>query len=122
MANPSIQAVTATFGQLLVSTRLATTFAATVYTVPASNTVSLAQGSICNTSDSPVNVSMALLKVGDTDDGTHTVISLYQLNARETLLLEGFIKGHKLGAGEAISMTVSTAVVITVVISGAVSS
>jgi hypothetical protein len=95
-----------------------------VYTVPSSKTVKIAAngGTVCNTSGSPVSFSMALLKSGDTDDGTHTVVAAYLLNAGETLSLRDYIGGAMLAEAEAISMTAGTASVIDVVISGAVSS
>lgn len=121
MANPAIQAVTATFGQILVSTQLATTSATSVYTVASSKTVKIAQGSLCNVSAAPVTVSVALLKSGDTDNGTHNIISGFILPAGETLEL-AVLRGHMLGELEAISVTAGTAAAIDVVISGAVSS
>jgi hypothetical protein len=122
MANPAIQNVTATFGQILYSGQLSTTSATTVYTVPASTTAKVSQGTLCNTSASAVLVTLSLLKSGDTADGTHTVISAYSLAAGDTLALKDYIGGAMLATGEAISVTASTANVIDVVITGAVSS
>lgn len=122
MANPSIQAVTATFGQILYSGQLATTSATSVYTVPSGKTAKVAQGTVCNTSGSTVNVTVSLLKSGDTADSTHAVISGYPLAAGDTIALKDYIGGAMLAELEAISVTASTANVIDVVITGAVSS
>lgn len=122
MANPAIQDVLHTYGQILYSGQLGTTSATSVYTVPSGKTVKVSQGSICNTSGAPVTVSLALLKSGDTADGTHQVISAYLLAAGETLALKDYIGGAMLAEAEAISVTAGTASVIDVVITGAVSS
>ena len=122
MANPDYLLLTHMYGQLLYSGQLSTTSATSVYTVPASTTAKITQGTLCNTSGAIVNVTVALLKSGDTADGTHTVISAYPLAAGETLALKDYLAGHMLATGEAISVTASTANVIDVVISGAVSS
>lgn len=122
MANPTIQAVTSTLGQILYSGQITATTATTLYTVGASSTVKLASGTICNTSGTAVAVTVSILKSGDTADGTHAVISGYSLAANDTLSLREYIAGAMLGAGEAVSITVGTANVIDVVLTGAVSS
>jgi hypothetical protein len=122
MANPDYLNLAHMYGQLLYSGQLSTTSATSVYTVPASTTVKIAQGTICNTSAAIVNITVALLKAGDTADGTHAVLSAYPLGAGETLKLKDYLGGHMLATGEAISVTVGTANAIDVVISGAVSS
>jgi hypothetical protein len=109
-------------GQILFSGQLSTTSATAVYTVPASTTAKVAQGTVCNTSGSAVTVSVSLLKSGDTADGTHAVISGYSLAAGDTLALKDYLGGAMLATGEAISVTAGTANVIDVVITGAVSS
>lgn len=122
MANPSYLALTSMLGQILYSGQLSTTSATSIYTVPSGKTVKIAQGTICNTSASAVTVSLALLKSGDTADGTHLVISGYSLGPGDTLPLADYIKGAMLAESEAISVTAGTANVIDVVITGAVSS
>jgi hypothetical protein len=114
--------VTATFGQILFSGRLSTTAATSVYTVPSAKTAKIAQGTVCNTSGATVNVTVSLLKSGDTADGTHAVISAYPLAAGDTLSLKDYIGGALLAELEAISVTAGTANVIDVAITGAVSS
>jgi hypothetical protein len=110
------------FGQILFSGQLATTSATTVYTVPASTTVKIASATLCNTSGSAVTISVALLQSGQVADGTHAVISGYSLAAGDTISLKDYIGGAMLATGESISVTASTANVIDVVITGAVSS
>lgn len=121
MPNPSYLGLGAMRGQLLCSTRVATTSPTSVYTVPAASTAKLATGSLCNASSSPVTVSLGLLPVGGVADGTHLVISQYVLAARDTLTLTRYLMGAMLAEGEAVSVTASVADVLCVVLSGAVS-
>lgn len=122
MANPSYLALTQMLGQILYSGQLSTTSATSVYTVPAATTAKITQGTVCNTSAAVVTVSVSLLKSGDTADGTHAVISGYSLAAGDTLTLKDYLGGAMLATGEAVSVTASTASVVDVVITGAVSS
>lgn len=121
MANPSYLALTAMVGQILYSGQVATTSATTLYTVPSGKTVKITSGTICNASASSVNVSLSVLKSGDTVDGTHLVLSTYPLAAGDTLPLKDYLGGALLAEAEAISVTVSTGAVIDVVLTGAVS-
>lgn len=121
MANPSYLALTTMQGQILFSGQLTTTSATSVYTVPASKTAKITQGTVCNTSGSAVTVSVSLLKSGDTADGTHAVISGYSLAAGDTLSLKDYLGGALLAEGEAVSVTAGTANVLDVVLTGAVS-
>lgn len=121
MANPSYLALTTMLGQVLYSGQPATTSATSIYTVPSSKTVKLATGTVCNTSGSAVTVSVSILKSGDTADGTHAIISGYSLAAGDTLSLKDYIGGAMLAEAEAVSVTVGTANVIDVVLTGAVS-
>lgn len=122
MANPSYLALTQMLGQILYSGQLSSTSATSVYTVPANTTVKVSQGTISNTSGSTVAVTLSLLQSGQTADGTHQVISGYNLAPGDTLSLMDYIGGAMLATGEAISVTAGTANVIDVVITGAVSS
>lgn len=121
MANPSYLALTTMQGEILYSGQLSTAAATSVYTVPASKTAKIAQGSVCNTSAASVNVTVELLKSGDTADGTHRIISAYPLAAGDTLSLGDYLAGALLAEGEAISVTASVANAIDVVLTGAVS-
>jgi hypothetical protein len=121
VANPSYLALTTMVGQILYSGQLASTSATAIYTVPSSKTVKLATGTVCNTSASAVTVTVSLLKSGDTADGTHAVVSGYSLGPGDTLSLKDYIGGAMLAESEAVSVTVGTANVIDVVLTGALS-
>jgi hypothetical protein len=121
MAVPNVLALASLTQALLVSQRLTTTAETTVYTVPANKAVKLAQGSLCNTAGTTVTLSLSLVPSGGTADGTHRVISGFQLSPGDTLPLGEYLGGHMLGPGDFISVIAATANAITVVISGAVS-
>lgn len=121
MPNPSYLALTTMRGQILYSGQLATTAATAVYTVPANSTVKIATCTVCNTSAGAVTVTVSLLKVADTADTTHRVVSAYTLAAGDTLSLRDYLAGAMLAEGEAVSVTAGTAAVVDVVLTGAVS-
>lgn len=106
---------------ILYSGQLATTAATKVYVVPPSASAEIQQGTVCNTSAAAVAVSLSFLRSGDTDGGTHTVISAFSLAPGDTLALRDYLVGARLGAGEAVSVTAGTANVIDVVLTGSVS-
>lgn len=122
MANPSYLALTQMLGQILYSGQLSSTSATTLYTVPAATTVKVATMSLCNTSGAAVAVTVHILQVGQTADGTHSVISGYNLAVGDTLSLRDYLGGAMLATGESIAVTVGTANAVDVVITGAVSS
>lgn len=122
MANPALQSITNTIAGILYSGQLSTTAPVVVYTVPGNTTTKVAQGTVCNTSAAVVNVSVALLKSGDSVDGTHQIVSLYPLAAGDTLALKDYLGGAMLGEGQSIAVTAGTANGIDVVITGAESS
>lgn len=109
------------YGRILYSGQLSTTSATAVYTVPTFTTCKIATGSLCNTSGSPVAVSVQLLQSGQTADGTHAVVS-FTLNAGDSWALRDWLGGAMLGTGESIVVTAGTANAICVVITGAESS
>jgi hypothetical protein len=121
MANPSYLALATMKGQILYSGQLATTTSTAIYTVPASTTVKLSTGTVCNTSGLPVTVSVSLHKVGDTADGTHRVVSGYSLAAADTLSLRDYLSGAMLAEGESVNIIAGTAAVLDVVLTGSVS-
>lgn len=121
MANPSYLALASMRGQILFSGQLATTAATSVYTVPVSSTAKIATGVVCNISAAAVTVTVALLKSGDTADGTHRVISAYSLAAGDSLSLTDYIGGAMLAEGESINVTAGTANALDVILTGAVS-
>lgn len=121
MPTPNVLTLTSLTQALLVSQQLTSTAETTVYTVPANKAVKIAQGSLCNTSGAQVSVSVSLVPSGGTADGTHRVIAGALLDPHDTLSLADYLGGHMLGAGDFISVIASTANVVAVVISGAVS-
>jgi hypothetical protein len=122
MANPSYLALNQMLGQILYSGQLSSTSATTLYTVPSNTTTKVATMTLCNISGSPVTVTVHLLKVGDTADGTHSVVNGYSLTGGDTLSLRDYLGGAMLATGESIAVTVGTASAVDVVITGAVSS
>lgn len=122
MPNPSYLALAQMLGQILYSGQLSTTAATVLYTVPASTTAKVATMSLCNTTGSPVVVSIHVLQVGQTADGTHSVVNNYSLSAGDTLSLRDYLGGAMLATGEMIAVTAGTANAVDVVITGAVSS
>jgi hypothetical protein len=109
-------------GQILYSGQLSTTSTTTLYTVPSNTTAKVATMTLCNVTGSAVPVTVHLLKVGDTADGTHAIISGYNLGAGDTLSLRDYLGGAMMATGEAIAVTAGTASAVDVVITGAVSS
>lgn len=122
MPNPSYLALTQMLGQILYSGQLSSTSATTLYTVPASTTTKVATMTLSNTSGAAVVVTVHVLAVGQTADGTHSVVSGYSLSAGDTLSLRDYLGGAMLATGEAIAVTAGTANAVDVVITGAVSS
>jgi hypothetical protein len=120
VANPDLLNPAHMYGQPLYSGRLSSTSATAVYTSAANTATKITQAVVDNTSGAIVYLTVAQLKSGDTDDGTHNIITLYPLAALETLTLENHLVGAFLEPGGAISVTVSTANVVTVALSGVV--
>ena len=121
MANPNYLTTTSMQGQILCSQQLASTGETTVYTVPASSTIKIAQGSLCNVSASAVTVSVSIIPSGGTADGTHRVIASYSLAANDTLTLKDYIGGALMGPGDFISVNAATAAAVDVIITGTLS-
>lgn len=122
MPNPSYLALTQMLGQILYSGQLSSTSATTLYTVPSNTTTKVATMTLANTTGSAVAVTVHLLEVGQTADGTHSIISGYSLSAGDTLSLRDYLGGAMLATGESIAVTAGTANAVDVVITGAVSS
>lgn len=121
MAVPNVLALGSLTQVLLASVQLTTTAETAVYTVPVNKAVKLAQGSLCNITASPVNVSVSIVPSGGTADTTHRMINSYSLAANDTLPLGDYIGGHMLGPGDFVSVIASTANAVDVILSGAVS-
>ena len=116
----NLKALTSVTAGTLISQQLATAEAA-LYTVAAATTVKVAQGSLCNTTASPVTVYLSIVKAGGTmGDGTHRVVSGYSIAANDTLPLGDYIGGHMLGPGDIIAGYAGTATAVDLVVSGTV--
>lgn len=108
--------------QVLLSQQLGTTEVA-LYTVPASTSVKIAQGSLCNITAAAVTVNVSIVKSGGTvGDGTHRVISGYSLAAHDTLPLKDYIGGAMLGPGDVLVAFAGTATAVDIVVTGTVHS
>jgi hypothetical protein len=121
MATPSLLGVTSAVGQILCVTRPSGTTATTVYTVPASNSVKIATGALCNTTASAVTVSLSVVASGGTASASNQIISGYSLAANDTLSLGDYLGGTFLGDGDFISVTASTGNAVVVWLSGVLS-
>lgn len=119
MANNIMVATTAA-PQVLVSQQLAAT-ETTQYTSPTSPATAsgtkIATATLTNTSGAAVTVSVSVLKVGQTADGTHRVLSGYSLVAGDSTTLAE-LAGVFLGPGDFISAIASAATSVTLVVSG----
>lgn len=69
----------------------------------------------------PCAVSVSLHQAGQTNDGTHRIVSGFSLPAGESLLLKDLLGGAFLGEAEFITIQPGTANVLDVVLTGAVS-
>ncbi len=92
----------------------------TAYTVPLASTATIAEGTVTNTSASPVTVSVSVVPFGAIADTTHRVVSGYPLAANDVLALAQFIAGAVLNSGDFVSVNVSTGAVVDVSLSGTV--
>jgi hypothetical protein len=110
--------ITQVFGKPIVSTRLATTAATTIYTVPASTTVRLTRDFIANRSGSPVTitVTLAVSELG----GTARAL-MYQTSLAANDMFYDVLAGLLLAPGDVLAVTAGTADVIDVTVCGFVS-
>lgn len=108
-------------GKVLVAAQCTIAGNNTVYTVPALSAVKLASGVLCNTTGSPVTVSVSVVPNGGSVAVTNRVIDSYSLAAHDSIPMPE-IAGALLDAGVVISVNTSTANAVNVVLTGAVSS
>lgn len=114
-------AATSMVGQILYSGQPASTGETTVYTVPASTTIKLASGTLCNTSTSAaVTVHVSVIPSGGTADTTHRIISSYSLAFGDSLSLKDYVEGVMMGPGDFISVNVATGSLVDIVLTGTV--
>lgn len=119
MPTQNLMAATSALPQVLVSQQLAAT-ETTQYTGPANSAVKIATAVLTNTSGAAVTVSLSVLKVGQTADGTHRVLTAYSLAAGDSTALKDEVVGTFLGPGDFISAIASAATSVTFVMTGVV--
>lgn len=119
MAGQNVIAAASISPQVLLSQQLGTSDAA-LYTVPASTSAKIAQGTLCNVTASAVTVYLSIIKTGGAVDSTHRVIHAYILGANDTLPLHDYISGAMLGPGDIIAGYAATATAVDIVVSGTV--
>lgn len=107
-------------GRILYSGQLSSTAPMTVFTVPDNGGTRIATATVCNISESPVAVSVALLQPGQSDDGTHTVIAGFRVGSGETVSISDYLGGATLDAGDSISVTASAVGAVNVALTGIV--
>lgn len=116
MATPNLLSIASVTPKVLASAQLAAGDNA-VYTVPASKAAKLATVVLCNTSASPVVVSVSLIPSGGTVDGTHRVISGYPLAAGDSITVNE-LAGAWMGQGDSISVNAGSAAAVDVTVTG----
>lgn len=96
----------------------------TYYTCPAGASMRIATATVTNTSqDGPVNVSVSLVKVGDSPGLSNRILSFYPLGAGDTLSLNDMHAGAMLGPGDFIvARAYTSTATVSFVVTGAVSS
>jgi hypothetical protein len=106
-------------GKILSSQQLSVTTAVTVYTVPANTTTKITHGVICNTGATAAVINMSLVPSGGSVDGTHRIISGYNLAAGDSLPLGEYLSHAMLAPGDLVAVTTSVANAVDVVLTGA---
>lgn len=113
-----IKSSSSQIGKILASGQLASG-ESTVYTVQATTAVSIASAALCNTSGSPVTVSVSVVPSGGAVDGTHRVISGYSLAAGDSTTMPEIV-GALLDTGALISMNASAGSAVNYLLTGVV--
>lgn len=117
MANPNIRTTSTLRLDILAAMQLSSGDN-TVYTVPTSTSVKIAQATVFNVGTVDVTVQASLTKSGGSARRIYTKV----IPAGDGDTLEGYLVGHMLGEAAVITMNASVGSAIDVVISGAVSS
>lgn len=105
--------------RVLYSGQLADTNEDTLYTAPAGGSCVLRHGTLTNVTGAAVNISLSILKAGQTaGSGQHRILYNYALPAGDTLSLLDYLGGACLGPGDFVTGAASVASAIDVVISG----
>lgn len=118
MTTQNVIGATSAIPQVLVSKQIESS-QTTQLTAAASTSLRILSASLCNTSGSPVVVSVNVVKNGSSAATSNRVISGYSLAAGDTTILSELV-GLGLGPGDFISTVADTASAVTLVISGLV--
>jgi len=122
MPNPDFKQGTSLLGKILASSQVAAASTnTTIYTVPTGSAVKVATFSLTNVTGSAVVVSVSVVPLGGTVDGTHKIVSSYSLAANDTTKITE-IEGAMLDAGAFISINASTITAIDYLLTGTVAS
>ncbi len=93
----------------------------TAYTVPAQSAAKVASAVLCNTSGSPVTVSVSVVPSGGTAGATNRIVSAYPLAAGDSTPLPELV-GAFLDAGAFVSINASAGSAVNYLLTGVVSS
>jgi hypothetical protein len=122
MPNPDFKQGTSLLGKILASSQVAAASTnTTIYTVPTGSAVKVATFSLTNVTGSAVVVSVSVVPLGGTVDGTHKIVSSYSLAANDTTKITE-IEGAMLDAGAFISINASAVTAIDYLLTGTVAS
>jgi hypothetical protein len=119
MAGTDILHASTVSPQVITSQQLTATDAS-IYTVPASTSIKIQKGLLCNVTNGTVYVNLSLLKTGQSIDATHRFIHNYPLAGGDTLSLDAFLQNVVMGPGDFIAGFASIASSVNVIISGMV--
>lgn len=118
MTTPNLSAITTVTPAVLASAQVGSG-TTTIYTVPASKAAKIAKLVLSNTSAAAVTISVTLVPVGGTIDGTHRVISGYSLAAGDSTVINE-IEGVWMGDGDLLAVVASAGSAVDVMLSGLV--
>lgn len=103
---------------VLVSTKLTGVAATNILQASDRETIEISTFTLSNNHSSAVNVTVAVLSSGSSDDGTVTVLPTTSLAAKDVMSLKEVVGGGFLSPGDFVSVTASVANVISVVVTG----
>lgn len=116
MPTPNMLALTTVTPRVLASLQLAAGDN-TIYTAAANKAAKIATLTLCNTTSTPVIVSVSVVPSGSTVDGTHKVVSAFPLAANDSTVVTE-VSGMWLGTGDFISVNASAATTVDAVMTG----
>jgi D-lyxose ketol-isomerase len=105
-------------GRTLYNKQLAVTTPVQVYLCPPGTGAKITAGTICNTGGTQIHATLSVLLTADSVDGTHRLFSALPIDPGDTIFLAPYLKDAFLGENESIYVTVDTANVADVYLSG----